>query len=207
MERITRAHPAEPFVVFIPIVLAVFVYGLVAGSLSWYAHAAVYAGGYLFWTLSEYLLHRYLFHYEPTSEFGKKQMRLIHGIHHQFPSDTDRLVIPPTIGFVVGAIFFGLYTLVLGFWPGSAFWAGWVTGYMSYDFVHWSTHHRKPLTFIGRAQRRRHLLHHFKYPNACYGVSTGLWDWVFGTTADKATMIYESGHPEGVWEVIDNKRR
>lgn len=206
IERLTRAHPAEPFVIFTPIVVGLMVYGLMSGPHTPPVLFGLFGGGVLLWTLCEYFLHRYLFHYEARSEFGKRQMKLIHGIHHQFPNDTDRLVIPPAVGGVVAIGFFGLYTLTLGLFTGLPVFAGFITGYMAYDWVHYSTHHRKPLTFIGRAQRRRHLLHHYKYPDACYGVSTGLWDVVFGTTVARAVSRGRvKGHPDGVWRVVDNK--
>lgn len=206
VERLTRAHWTEPFIIFIPVATSLIGYTLAAGPAAWHRVLAIALGGYLLWTLAEYGLHRFLFHYEAKSAFGKRQMKLIHGIHHQFPNDTDRLVIPPAVGVFVGAGFFGLFTLLMGVWSAMPFFGGFLIGYMSYDWVHFSTHHRKPLTFIGRAQRKRHLLHHYKYPDACYGVSTGLWDWVFGTTAERAKRSGKvKGHPEGVWEIVDNK--
>ena len=206
LERITRAHPSEPFFVFIPIVLSLMAYTLISGPNSWYLVVGVFLAGAFFWTFCEYILHRWLFHYEAKTAFGKKQMRLIHGIHHQFPNDTDRLVIPPVAGLTVAGTSYCLYALILGPWLAMPFLAGWVTGYMGYDFTHYSTHHRKPLTRIGRTARRRHLLHHYRYPDACYGVSTGLWDWVFRTTEKYAkTDGKDHGGPQGIWEILDNK--
>lgn len=205
IERLTRAHPAEPFFVFTPLVLTCLLFGIFKGPIAWYTNLAIFAGGVFFWTFCEYLLHRGLFHYEATSEFGKKQMKLIHGIHHQFPNDTDRLVIPPAVGVLVGLGFWLLFWALMGFWAAQPCAAGFMFGYMAYDFTHYSTHHRKPLTAWGRAARRRHLIHHYKLPDACYGVSTGLWDVVFRTTEGVARAKGEAaGVPQGVWKVIDN---
>jgi dihydroceramide fatty acyl 2-hydroxylase len=206
LERITRAHPAEPFLIFGPAVGLAVGYALLEGPLRWWAVALVLAAGFTLWTFAEYLLHRYLFHYEATTAWGKRQMKLIHGIHHQFPNDTDRLVIPPTVGFFVALGFLGLYCLLFGWHLGVVLMAGFLIGYMTYDFTHYSTHHRKPLTFLGRAARRRHLLHHYKYPDACYGVSTGLWDWVFGTNEARARALGKGEHqPDGVFRIVDNE--
>jgi dihydroceramide fatty acyl 2-hydroxylase len=206
LERITRAHPVEPFLLYVPLVLFTLGYALWRGPLAWWQVAALFATGFLVWTFAEYLLHRYLFHYEATSAWGKRQMKLIHGIHHQFPNDTDRLVIPTTIGLLVAIGFTSLYCLLFGWHVGIVLMAGFLTGYMDYDFTHYSTHHRKPRTFLGRAARRRHLLHHYKYPDACYGVSTGLWDWVFGTTEARARRLGKGQHePDGLWRIIDNE--
>lgn len=208
MERITRAHPVEPFVVYIPLVLAMMTYAIGWGPHAWWRNVGLFAGGLFLWTLIEYLLHRVLFHYQAKSEWGKKTMRLIHGIHHQFPNDTDRLVIPPLFAFWVMVVFGGVYYLAMGWWAAIPFLAGGITGYMYYDFVHYSTHHLKPRTPWARAQRRRHLLHHYKYPDACFGVSTGLWDWIFGTTENHAKKAVAAGrmksYPEENWKIIDN---
>ena len=208
MERITRAHPVEPFVVFIPVVVAMMFYAINWGPQHWSAVIGLFAAGALFWTLIEYFLHRIIFHYEAKTEAGKKVMRLIHGIHHQFPNDTDRLVIPPLFAAGVIVIFGTLFYLALGYWMGIPFLAGGISGYMYYDFVHYSTHHLKPRTPWAKAQRKRHLLHHYKYPDACYGVSTGLWDWVFRTREADAKRLVAQGrmksYPEENWKIIDN---
>ncbi len=207
VERLTRAHPAEPFFIFIPAVLTLLFFAFSSSRWSWYTDIAVFVGGVFWWTFTEYVLHRWLFHYEAKTEFGKKNMKLIHGIHHQFPNDTDRLVIPPAAGVLVAIGGFFVYALLIGFWAAIPFVGGWVTGYMAYDFTHYSTHHRKPRTKWARVARRRHLVHHYKLPEACFGVSTGLWDWVFQTSELQAKKKGMVGHnpPEGVWEVIDNE--
>ncbi len=208
MERITRAHPVEPFVAFIPVVLALMAYTIYFGPFHWASALGLWVAGALFWTLIEYFLHRIIFHYEAKSVEGKKVMRLIHGIHHQFPNDTDRLVIPPLFALGVMVIFGAAFYLVLGYWMAIPFLAGGITGYMYYDFVHYSTHHLKPRTPWAKEQRRRHFLHHYKYPDACYGVSTGFWDWVFRTREADAIRLVEAGqmkaYPEENWKIIDN---
>ncbi|TNE43865.1 MAG: fatty acid hydroxylase [Deltaproteobacteria bacterium] len=209
MERITRAHVSEPFLIYIPLVLALMIYAFLKAPYSWPVALGLWGGGVMFWTLLEYFLHRIIFHYEAKSEAGKKVMKLIHGIHHQFPNDTDRLVIPPLFAFWVIVLFGSVFVMALGYWQGVPFLAGGISGYLYYDFVHYATHHLKPRSPIGRAQRKRHLLHHYKYPDACFGVSTGFWDWVFGTTEKHAKRAVEEGrmraYPEENWKIIDNK--
>ena len=50
--------------------------------------------GVLLWTLLEYLIHRYIFHYEPKTGVGKRLHYIIHGVHHDYPNDGKRLVMP-----------------------------------------------------------------------------------------------------------------
>jgi dihydroceramide fatty acyl 2-hydroxylase len=134
------------------------------------------------WTLVEYLLHRFLFHLEPdeSSEFQRDAHFLIHGIHHDYPWDGDRLVFPP---FAAAVTALGLW-FPLHFVFGGHFFAGFggvVIGYVWYDLTHYYLHHGKPTTRLGRWLRRYHLVHHFSTPHVRYGITTPLWDLVFGT--------------------------
>jgi len=139
------------------------------------------AAGVLFWTLLEYLLHRWLFHFEPNpaSEPQRDASFLIHGIHHDYPWDRDRLVMPPTVTAVIAvAVWFAFR------WMGTAeyaWFAGTVAGYIWYDLTHYYLHHAAPTTAAGKWLRKYHLVHHFQTPGRRYGITTPLWDFVFGT--------------------------
>ena len=54
-------------------------------------------GGYAFWTLTEYWLHRVVFHFEPEDGIGARLHWIIHGVHHDHPNDPMRLVMPPSV--------------------------------------------------------------------------------------------------------------
>lgn len=142
--------------------------------IDWYL-PALFAAGLFWWTLLEYLLHRFALHGLPAS-FGSRHMR-----HHVTPSER-RLAVAPLASSVGGAaihavIFVGLF----GPARGGALLAGLVAGYLAYEWVHWSTHYRRARTRLGRALRRHHMLHHHAAPGTRFGVTTPLWDWVFGT--------------------------
>ena len=59
--------------------------------------------------------------------------------------------------------------------------AGFVTGYLTYDMVHYYTHHAVPTSKLGLTLRRLHLMHHFRDHDKGFGVSAPYWDFVFGT--------------------------
>ncbi len=208
MERLSRAAPYEPFVIYLPIAIGLLSYAFIKAPLPKWKVAGMAVAGILFWTLLEYILHRFLFHFPAKSEFGKKLLRAIHGIHHQFPYDDDRLVIPPFFAFWVAVTLGTIYYLLFGFWLGMAFLGGGMLGYLYYDFVHYSTHHRKARFWWEKSQKRRHYIHHYLYPDACFGVTTGFWDWVFGTTEADAKRWLKEGkippRPTGNWAIIDN---
>ncbi len=54
-------------------------------------------------------------------------------------------------------------------------------GYLIYDITHYATHHFTMRRGIFKFLKRYHLKHHYKTPDLRYGVSSPLWDWVFGT--------------------------
>ena len=137
--------------------------------------------GYVLWTLSEYVCHRWLFHTEFPGAFGARIHFLLHGVHHVHPSDPLRLVMPllmslplMTLAYVViSALFPAPYTFVIA--------GGFLIGYVQYDEIHFHIHHRTMRTPWELWLRKLHLLHHFRDPLRGYGVSAPWWDYVFGT--------------------------
>lgn len=180
---LSRVHPAQVAVVWIPVALFFAVRSLRDPTLPARATLGLLFFGLLAWTLLEYVLHRFAFHFEPepSSEIQRDLAFLVHGVHHDYPHDPDRLVMPPVVALVL-ALLVGLpLRALLGarLFPGT--FAGLVAGYVWYDLTHYAVHHLKPRTPFGRLQRRSHLLHHFAQPDGRYGVTTPLWDLCFGT--------------------------
>jgi len=179
LDRLTRVHPAVPVVVFAPVILALF---LAAVGLLGLLEAAGYAlAGYAFWTLTEYWLHRTVFHFEPAHRLGARMHWMIHGVHHDHPNDPLRLVMPPSASVPLALVFYGAFWLVLGADAATAFGAGFLAGYLAYDIVHYHVHHHRPRTRAGRKLRELHMRHHFQDGETGFGVSAPWWDLVFGT--------------------------
>jgi dihydroceramide fatty acyl 2-hydroxylase len=177
------SHPRWPTIlaIWVPVV-AVLVYASVAWAGLTPGRAASWAlAGLVFWTLTEYLLHRFAFHYRPRSAFGRKLHFLAHGIHHLDPWDPTRLVFPPLAGFGVGAVLFAVLLIPLGVAQALATMGGLLAGYVVYDMTHYYTHHARPRTRWGKYLKAWHLAHHHKWPRRMYGVSSPLWDLVFRT--------------------------
>ncbi len=179
LDKLSRVHWSMPLILYAPF----------AGLLAWLSFrtlAPVVVGGaavlgYILWTLTEYLGHRYLFHAEFPGRWGARLHFLIHGVHHDHPNDPLRLVMPPLlsapimlIALLIGRVLFGIplvYPALMGF----------MLGYLSYDMVHYYVHHAEPKTRLGRSLRRVHMLHHFRDPERGFGVSAPWWDKIFGT--------------------------
>ncbi|WP_249012074.1 sterol desaturase family protein [Conexibacter sp. DBS9H8] len=182
LDRLSRVHPAVPPLLFGPAIVAMFVIGLADGSgvmtVVWVL------AGYLFWTLTEYWLHRIVFHFEPEGGFGRELHWIIHGVHHDHPNDPMRLVMPPSLSVPLAVLFDFVFYLVLG---APAFWvfgAAFLAGYLSYDMLHYHVHHHRPTTWLGKRLRELHMRHHFQDHDRGYGVSAPFWDHVFGTAPE-----------------------
>jgi dihydroceramide fatty acyl 2-hydroxylase len=179
LDKLSRVHWTVPLVVYLPVV------AILAGvSLNAFAPPpvlALAALGYLLWTLTEYLGHRFLFHYEFPGAIGARIHYLIHGVHHVHPNDPLRLVMPVLLSAPIMLIAHGVARLLFGMPLGYPVLMGFVLGYLGYDMVHYHVHHRTPRTRLGIALRRAHMLHHFRDPARGFGVSAPYWDDVFGT--------------------------
>jgi dihydroceramide fatty acyl 2-hydroxylase len=179
LDRFTRVHPAVPLVLFLPIIAVLLVSG--AGRLGTLAALGLGLAGFVTWTLTEYWLHRVVFHFEPEDGVGARMHWFIHGVHHQHPNDPLRLVMPPGASIPLALLFLGFFWLILGYDAALAFGGGFLAGYLVYDMTHFYVHHRTPRSAIGRALREAHMRHHFQDHERSFGVSSPLWDHVFRT--------------------------
>jgi sterol desaturase/sphingolipid hydroxylase (fatty acid hydroxylase superfamily) len=126
--------------------------------------------GLLFWTLLEYALHRFAFHgFAP------------HYQHHADPKDPKYIAAPLWFSLPVAMGLF-LAVLALNSWQvASAVATGVLTGYLLYEWVHHRIHRGKRQGWLMHHWRKQHYYHHFRDTEACYGVTTPLWDVVLGT--------------------------
>ena len=191
LEFFTHIHPAVIVAIWLPVALAFLARGMVTlpeQASPWIIPGGVFLGLFI-WTFTEYTLHRFLFHFKPRTPAQKRISFLIHGVHHAQPQCKTRLVMPPVISIPMAVIFYGLFNLVFGALLGIPLWinptlAGFLAGYLTYDLTHYATHHFPMRGRIPKYIKRYHMLHHYKTPNARFGVSSPLWDLVFGTKPD-----------------------
>jgi sterol desaturase/sphingolipid hydroxylase (fatty acid hydroxylase superfamily) len=186
LDMLSRVHPAVPVVIYVPAIALLIGFALVTGGVSLLGGLGLFAGGYAFWTLCEYWIHRIIFHFEPEEGFGARLHWIIHGVHHDHPNDPLRLVMPPSVSVPLSSLF------LVGFWAllGTPLWysfgAGFLAGYLIYDMTHYHLHHHKPKTRIGKRLRELHMRHHFQDDTTGFGISAPYWDTAFGTHSPKA---------------------
>lgn len=183
IERFSRIHPATPFVFWLPVLAYIVVRNFTrapGGEVAPLPFAALVVGGVLFWSLSEYVLHRYVFHFQRDTPMGKRFHFLVHGVHHDYPDDKDRLVMPLGASIPMGIIFFGLFAVTMGV-HAMPFFVGFGIGYLLYDGTHFALHHFKLTGAWGKYLKKHHMLHHHLDHSGGFGVSSPLWDKVFRT--------------------------
>lgn len=186
LEFFTHISPVVVIVVWLPVVALSLFNAIRINTISILIILVGYISGLFLWTISEYLLHRFLFHFKPRNKWQERIAFLIHGIHHVQPQIKTRLVMPPALAIPLAAIFFGLFYLVFSIILSADVWtytifAGFISGYIIYDLTHYATHHFRMRRGIWKGLKRHHMQHHYKNPDLQFGVSSPLWDYAFKT--------------------------
>ena len=183
LEFFSHIHPVTPIVVFVPVIVWMMILSL--GTVAVWAAILFFVVGVIAWTLTEYTIHRWAFHIVPTTSLGKKLHFLVHGIHHDYPRDSTRLVMPLLVSVPLAIVFFWLFK---GFASPHhyALYAGFLAGYVAYDSIHYATHHFPMTNRIGRFIKEYHMKHHFIDEHTAFGVSNPMWDYVFNTVPEWA---------------------
>jgi sterol desaturase/sphingolipid hydroxylase (fatty acid hydroxylase superfamily) len=188
LERLSRVHPLTPALLWSPIIGGLLWRSLAVHRLDGATVAMLGLAGLVGWTLTEYLVHRFVFHLRPSTPRRRRLQFVLHGVHHAAPDDPTRLLFPPLPALIGHAVCFGLFRLVLGGPAVEPFFAGFLVGYLVYDYLHLAIHRSTLPTRWGRHLRRQHMLHHHATPEARWGVSSPLWDHVFGTADTRARL-------------------
>lgn len=183
LEVLTKTHPLVIYSIYVPILSFMIYYGAEYLGISYGKEALIFLAGLLFWTLFEYVMHRYLFHWGSESKAAQKFVYTLHGVHHEYPRDRERLFMPPVPSLIISSIIFGGMYLVVGAYALSLF-PGFISGYMLYGTMHYAIHSFAPPRYL-KGLWRNHHLHHYKYPEKGFGVSSILWDHIFRTVPKK----------------------
>lgn len=176
-----------PIYIYLPVwtgfIIALFVESL-PQSLTRLVFA--YIIGFSVWTLTEYLAHRFLFHFKFSSEIGRKFVFLIHGNHHELPKDKLRNMMPLIVTIPIAILlWWGAYALAGK--AGTAYFGGFLVGYVFYDLVHYACHQWGFTWSPFLRLKRHHLIHHYSVPDKNFAVSTTFWDSIFHTKSRRSS--------------------
>lgn len=189
LESLSKTRPWIIYSMYIPLSIYMVYYSTVNFQYSGYLIAALFLTGVLCWTLFEYIAHRYLFHFHAESKIGQRLVYIFHGNHHEYPRDRMRLFMPPVPSIIFATIVFSIIWMLSWLLTGTGdysiiFFPGFLVGYLLYVSMHYAIHAYAPPKQL-KGLWRNHHLHHYKYPEKGFGVSSSLWDTVFGTLPDE----------------------
>lgn len=183
LEMLTKTHPLVIWGIYLPVIVYMLYYSNNSLGFTGGRVALVFLGGMLFWSLFEYIAHRYLFHFVANSEKMKKFVYTLHGNHHHYPRDKQRLFMPPVPSLIIASVLFGLMYLIMREYT-FMFFPGFIFGYLMYGSMHYAIHAWNPPFKWMKGLWRNHHLHHYKNEHNGFGVSSTIWDHVFGTMFD-----------------------
>jgi sterol desaturase/sphingolipid hydroxylase (fatty acid hydroxylase superfamily) len=184
LEGLSKIHFSVPLFIFGPAIVY-FIYLAIANNISLAAFIGYFILGIFVWTATEYVLHRYLFHYVPKSQWGLRLHFIFHGVHHDYPRDAKRLVMVPSVSIPLAALFYFLFSLFLSKGNLYAFFPGFILGYLAYDMTHYAIHHANFKSSFWKKIKQHHMLHHYDDPTKGYGVSSVLWDKILDSDFPK----------------------
>lgn len=183
LEMLTKTHPLVIWGLYLPVIIGFPLYSHSKLAISIGVIATLFFAGMLFWTFFEYLMHRFVFHLVAESERTRRIIYVMHGNHHEYPRDKERLFMPPVPSIIISSlIFFAMYSILHQ--NTFTFFSGFMLGYLMYGTMHYAIHAWNPPFKWMKPLWRNHHLHHYKNEHQGFGVSTTIWDRVFGTMFD-----------------------
>ncbi len=185
IEFFSKVHFSVPLYIYIPVIAYLLYRAVAVFSLSFPYIFGLIIFGIFIWSLAEYLLHRFIFHIPVKTDFGKRVKFIFHGVHHDYPYDSKRLVMPPSASVPLAIVFFLLFWLTFGNVYVLPFFSGFLIGYLFYDMTHYAVHHFNMHNKFWLKIKNHHIRHHFKDEDKGFGVSSPFWDVIFRTDYEK----------------------
>jgi 4-hydroxysphinganine ceramide fatty acyl 2-hydroxylase len=184
LERMSRTHISIPITMFLVLACISYYVGYTETEISIGTGLLISLGGLVFFTFVEYMMHKYFFHMDHDTPMKDKIQYSVHGVHHDYPKDKDRLAMPPFVSAAYSVILYLIFTLIMGEFA-YYFLPGFLIGYAGYLSVHFIVHAYQPPKNFLKALWVNHAIHHYKNPDSSFGVSTPLWDYILGTMPKK----------------------
>lgn len=184
LEKLSRTHISIPLTIFFSYAAALLYWSVTHTDLSAWTTVGMFVFGFVLFTWVEYMTHRYIFHMATFTRWREKLQYTIHGVHHEYPKDKERLAMPPLLSITISTLLLLGLRLILGDLVFS-FLPGFLVGYAFYLSVHYIVHVYQPPKNLFKALWINHSVHHYKHGEYVFGVSSPFWDYVYGTMRDK----------------------
>jgi sterol desaturase/sphingolipid hydroxylase (fatty acid hydroxylase superfamily) len=180
LERFSRTHIMVPITMFFTISSVSLFYGITTTQINLTTGLLVLFAGIISFTFVEYMMHKYFFHMERDTPAKDKLQYSVHGVHHDYPKDKDRLAMPPFVSAFYSLVFYLVFKFIMGSYV-LYFLPGFLIGYSAYLGVHYIVHAYQPPKNFLKVLWVNHAIHHYKNPDVAFGVSSPLWDYILGT--------------------------
>jgi len=179
LENLSKVHFSVPLFIYVPVIVFLSWKAMVSHHITVLNFILYFLFGIFIWTITEYLLHRFVFHYELKSKIGSRIHFIFHGVHHDYPNDRLRLVMPPSVSIPLATLFFFLFRAVFHVPVMYAVFPGFLAGYLFYDISHYAIHHFTFNNKFWNQMKVHHMRHHYADPTRGFGVSSSIWDVIF----------------------------
>jgi len=203
LEMLTKTHPLVIWGIYIPVISYLLYYSATTLNFSVSYVFLIFFCGMFFWSFFEYLAHRFIFHWVSDNPNIQKIAYIMHGNHHHYPRDRERLFMPPVPSIIIASVLLSLFYLIMGRYA-FMFFPGFMLGYLMYGTMHYAIHAWNPPFKWMKGLWRNHHLHHYKDEHKGFGVSSTIWDHVFGTMFD---LKKEKEDKEKVKELMFGKKQ
>jgi sterol desaturase/sphingolipid hydroxylase (fatty acid hydroxylase superfamily) len=183
LEYFTKTHPFVIWGLYLPVIIFLPYYAVMKFDFPGIRIASIFFGGVFFWTFFEYMMHRFIFHWVSDNPRAQRISYLLHGNHHEFPRDHQRLFMPAVPSMIITSALFLLFYAIMQK-NALAFFPGFILGYLLYGSMHYAIHAWNPPFKWMKPIWRNHHLHHYKSDEKGFGVSSHIWDKILGTEFD-----------------------
>lgn len=185
LEPLSKVHFTVPLFIYVPVIVYLAYHAFYTYEIGILRFLSFFVIGLVVWSFTEYVLHRFVFHFTPRGKIMDRIHFIFHGVHHDYPQDRLRLVMPPSVSIPLALLLYFGFKLIL---PNSdlyAFFPGFMIGYLIYDIGHYAMHHYNFKSGLMKRIKQHHMLHHYADADKGYGVSSPLWDRIFGSDFPK----------------------
>lgn len=203
LEYFTKTHPLVIWGMYLPVIILLIYYSSNVLIFPALKIISLFFGGVFFWTFFEYIMHRFVFHWVSDNPRIQRIAYVMHGNHHEFPRDKQRLFMPPVPSLIISSLVFLLMYAIMQK-NAMVFFPGFILGYLMYGSMHYAIHAWNPPFKWMKPIWRNHHLHHYKNDHKGFGVSSHIWDLVFGTGF---TLKKEKENKEEVQKLMYEKSR
>jgi sterol desaturase/sphingolipid hydroxylase (fatty acid hydroxylase superfamily) len=181
-QQVDRFQLYKPYT-FYTIVLFIMHFAVIrSGESSLVAAAPLFVVGLLTWGLYEYSIHRWVLHREPKTEGFNLPGNLTHLRHHADPNSLQRLNVQLSESIPVCVVYFLAAWALAGSWQAAThLYTGLMAGYFFYEYLDFQAHHGTSRGRLTRYFRKYHLQHHHYDATVRFGVTSPIFDYLFGT--------------------------